>query len=379
MKKKITAIILILVLIIGIIVGNKFFKTNYENLTENNKILLDDLNRLYENTDEEIWKGFDIKSLPVLFVEKGEKFNFGNNTVNLIRKNALGLNLENMEDKWYASEINNPYKSNLGDIYRVSSLYPKSFKTLNPMGNFLSIGSNMDIGNNKNVYMIKYNSKNIDNNKASKNIIPFYIHELFHYTLQENWNINDEEIIINNDIDYLELLGLEYYILDDIKDNLDSREDLEKSLIDYILVSEKRKKLDENQFIKEKYFETIEGTATYVAMISSEKIDKPFTYLEGGKKVEDRYFKNLFNIVGNYDGYLDELKWARYDSGALITKSLDKLNIDYQDKINRDNTIYDEVKNYIVNNHNLEKIEIRDIYDLENIKKDALKIKDKLN
>lgn len=364
---------------IGITVGNKFFKTDYENLTENNKILLDDLNRLYENTDEEIWKGFDIKSLPILFVEKGEKFNFGNNTVNLIRKNALGLNLENIKNKWYASEINNPYKSNLGDINRISSLYPKSFKTLNPMGNFLYIGSNMDIGDNKNVYMIKYNSKNIDNKKASKNIIPFYIHELFHYKVQEDWNIKDEEIIINKDIDYLELLGLEYYILDEIKDNLDSREDLEKSLVDYILISEKRKSLDENQFIKEKYFETIEGTATYVAMISSEKIDKPFSYLEGGKKEEDRYFKNLFNIVGNYDGYLDELKWARYDSGALITKSLDKLNIDYQEKINRDNTIYDEVKNYIVDNHNLDNMELRDIYDLENIKKDALKIKDRLN
>lgn len=163
-------------------------------------------------------------------------------------------------------------------------------------------------------------------------------------------------------------------------ENLSDKDSINKYLGEYISVSLEKEKLSKDIFKAEKDFETIEGSAQYIGIRAGELTNHHLPFIEGIEKDKDRSFYKLFPVISNYDGYTSELKWIRYDTGALLLTALDRLDYDYQDRL-ENSTIYAEVYKYLKENPDLligDIEELKDKYDLDEISNLSKKILDKL-
>lgn len=138
-KKKLLIIVLIIFFLIFIY--RNLIPINYEDLSLNNKNMLDNYNSLYQS---KLWKGLDF-TRPMVLIEKGNYLNNKDNTINLLRKNIFILNIESNSP--FLNKVKMPKNYKLQNVYRVSRLSPISLKTLSPIGNFSSLDSNLNYKN----------------------------------------------------------------------------------------------------------------------------------------------------------------------------------------------------------------------------------------
>lgn len=387
-----------LIILLGLtILSNHIFNRNYNNLSKTDRTMLSQLNMLYSETElkeKKLWKQYDLRELPIVLVRKWDCLNFSGDTINLLRGNAYAIGVKGLENKWYAQKIDMPASYHLPDVYRLSVLTPGIGATWSPFGNFQTIGSNMKLGESSHVYYMKYNKKNLEHAlKPSQYFVPFLSHELFHYTIQNDWGTEKEIILSGKSKEWFSYLGLQYASLDVLLGQLNSYDykELKRAVADYVTISEYRKLLDPIDYVEEKKHETVEGTATYVGIKASSCTDTPkLKLLSGIKSDKDRKFSVLFSAIAENSGYTSEIKWNRYDSGALLCMTLDRLYHSHvwQDSLNAQSvkkpvTLYDLIKDYY-NTKNLEKYarsieEIKKEYHFEKIEEQAEKIEKQVN
>ncbi|CAM4242103.1 hypothetical protein LIBO111022_12240 [Listeria booriae] len=348
MKKKWIRVVLIvlggfLILLISMTIINKTYHTSYDKMDATNQAFFAQLNKLYSDTKKDaLWQGDQLDRNPTIFVEKGDILNFSQDTINGIRKNAYAVGVKGLEGKWYAQKIKMPDSYNMPEVYRLAITTPGIWETWNPIGNFSSssldetgktIRSNMQLGDSSYVFFFKYGTTNIENPiKASQSAIPFFTHEAFHYTQQYNWHATDGNIdVISKDESWYSLLGLQYSVLDSLMVATEKQDKyaITRALANYIVVSDARREQYPTDYEGEKEQETIEGTATYVGIkassITGGKPEK-LRLLEGARRESDRKFMVLFEGMAYDPSFVSEIKWNRYDSGALLSVALDQVD-----------------------------------------------------
>ncbi|MBH5317061.1 hypothetical protein I6N90_04465 [Paenibacillus sp. GSMTC-2017] len=361
--KKITISLLsIAIVVIGyLIVGNKLFNKRYDRLNETDRTMFAQLNELYTNTantKEALWRGYQLNKLPIILVAKGNSLNNSSGTFNAIRRTAYTVGISGLADKWYTQKITMPDHFTLQNVYRLSALTPGVGSTWNPIGNFSTFGENISLGDATNAYYFKYNNKNLENPiKESQYFIPFLIHENFHHSVQLAWKSDSGDVRIEEkNAEWFEYLGYQFAALDGIKDAIvnNDKEAMKRAVAEYVVISEYRKQQDIHTYSSEKLHETLEGTATYVGIkASTHASTPPLLLLPGAPSEEQRNFSYFFTSIAHHPGYLSEIKWNRYESGALLCFALDKLLEDqsWQQKLNAQKsnspvTIYDLVEQY---------------------------------
>ncbi|MFD0589934.1 hypothetical protein ACFQZE_18290 [Paenibacillus sp. GCM10027627] len=395
-KKAIWIVLSIVLIGIGyLIAGNKWFHTKYESLNETDRAMFAQLNELHANTansKEALWEDYNLHKLPIVLVAKGEILNNSKGTWNGLRKGAYAVGISGLDNKWYTKKIAMPDHFELQHVYRLSALTPGMGSTWNPIGNFSSIDQNLSIGDTSRAYYFKYNKKNLENPiKTSQYFIPFLVHENFHHVMQQHWAIESGDLSLEGkNTEWFEYLGYQYTALDGVKDALagKDREAIKHAIAEYVVISELRKQKDNNAYSMEKLHETSEGSATYVGMKASSLVSTPpLPFLAGAQSEDQRKFSYLFTVMARNPGFLSEIKWSRYDSGALLCFALDRLygNSSWQSKLNAQKTdlpvtLYELVKQYY-DEHGLidyaaSAASIMNNYDVKRIRDEAKRLDD---
>lgn len=368
--------IILLILLLGMIgaIGlNKLFNTEYSSLNDMDKNMIKQLSQVYktyDNNSKDIWKeGYNFNNIPLVLTPV-------NNDRGMLHAYSYVVGVDKLENSIFSKKIEVPKEMNLPPIYRVSFLSPYLLKTWMPV-NFLF----SEIGN-QHVTLFKYNPLNAKTMNTEKSFKYFFMHEVFHeYRQVHLWknldNLSSNIFIDKRNKDQYQLLLLEFSILDKANE-ISNRDELINVLSDYVTVREHRY----NKFPdmkQEKQVETLEGCAQYVeysyASLVGDTVKPPFTV--GGKVLG---FKDVFtketldNFVkdSGLNGFMD--KNLYYYVGSLEGVLLNKLHINWKDRVESNELIYDVMKEeiYKLANGKVDNIDhIKNEYDYNNFSDEA--------
>lgn len=295
-----------------------------EQLDDNDQAVLTEYNKLCTSlAEEEVWEEFHLEAKTILAMSGPW--------------NGYLINPSEPVSSVFAKKILLPEDWNIS-VYRLAAVTPGMMK-FRFDGNFNTIGKTYSLFGN-NLYYIKYNHDNAVRKKwSSEHFTTFLSHESFHYYMQNEWMDGSRffaEDLTSEDIDLLEK---EYSVLSKIQDLLISdetdRDALKSAAKEYISVKELRLAANPNYVQKEIEMETIEGTATYVGIKASARVEYDYgvMYFDNQKNVS-------FNeVVPQYRaGNLEEnffVDRMPYETGALICLLMDELDIpDWQGVMN---------------------------------------------
>lgn len=375
-KKKIflrIALLFIFLLIIGGIGVNKLFKTEYSSLNEMDKNMVKQLSEVYETYDNnsgEIWReGYSFSNIPLVLTPVGKE-------KGMLHAYSYVVGVDKLEKSIFSKKIEVPEEMNLPPIYRVSFLSPSLLKTWLPVNFIFS-----DIGS-EHVTFFKYNPENVAKANTEKSFKYFLMHEVFHeYRQVPLWeNVNDLSSVIfveERDKEQYQLLLLEFAILDKAN-SIINKEELINVLSDFVRVREYR--YNKFQYMKqEKLVETLEGTAQYIeykySNIVGDMVKPPFTVngeVVSFGEVFSREALEKFTKESTLNGFMD--KDLYYYVGALEGVLLDKLQINWKDRVENNELIYDIMKDEIYKeiNENINDIEeIKSKYGYDNFNEEA--------
>lgn len=350
-KKKLLIVIgaVVSVLFLGlvvVIVKNKCFSLQYEQLNSTDKKMLAEYNQLYEQIEtKELWTDFNLADKPVLAVSRD----------NL---NTYLINPKEFQGNLFAQQIDLPEEFKIQSVYRVAPIVPQVLKIRLHIGsNFNTIGKKYPVFGNE-VYYVKYdNKKSFEMKNTSAHFAPFLAHESFHYYMQNQWKMEGkpETELSNED---MKLLEEQYRILDEIKAELQSEKNHEKLISyakQYVEVVSKRMENNREYVSAELIHETAEGTAQYLTIKTSKMV---------GYDYGTMYFDNVTNVpmadiirqveAGNFSTHYlyDQMP---YQTGAELCILFDELNIpDWQKTLNSQTlehpiNLYDILKDYVSN------------------------------
>lgn len=336
---------LLLCIILGNVLLNKFNKTKYNKLDSIDKEMFNKLSNIYMEFDkngDELWHNYDFKNKPLILIRT-------NNDNGILRKYAYAINVPEIENSIFSKEIIMPKDLDLPKIYRISSLDPKLFKTLMP-DNFGEIDMH-----GTNVFYFKYYPKMIEDPKLYFDFSSFLLHESFHIYKQENWEYdkNDKEYIEdypNNKENYA-LIGVEFSLLDKALET-NNKDDIEKYLKDWTIIRTYRYS-KWPQLKNETNTEAIEGTARYMEYKYSNLTAGKLTILATKEAPYHISFVQAFNYIANREAESPEYlkRPMRYEVGSAIGLLMDKLNIDWKSQIDcskdkQGKTQYEILKSY---------------------------------
>ena len=375
-KKKIFVRITLLIVflgIVGVIVFNKLFNAEYNSLNDIDKSMIKQLSQIYEtydNNSEDIWKeGYNFNNIPLVLTpvskDKG-----------MLHAYSYVVGVDKIENSIFSKKIEVPKEMNLPPIYRVSFLSPLLLKTWMPVNFIFS-----DIGT-QHVTFFKYNPLNTTALNTERSFKYFLMHEVFHeYRQMLLWkNINELSSSIaveERNKEQYQFLLLEFAILDKANE-ISNEDELINVLSDFVAAREYR--YNKFQYMKqEKSVETLEGSAQYIeynySNLVGDFVKPPFT-VDG--KVGG--FKDVFNkeILENYvnktslNGFMD--KDLYYYVGSLEGILLDRLHINWKDRVENNELIYDIMKDEIYKRvdskiNNIE--EIKNKYGYDNFEDEA--------
>lgn len=357
---KFTFVALILLFVFSIIT-NKLINKNFDSLNETDKNMLNQLSQVYKtynNSSKDIWKeGYTFNNIPLILTPT-------NKDRGIIHGYSYVIGVDKLENSIFSKKIEIPKEMKLPPVYRVSFLCPSLYQTWLPI-NFTFA----DIGN-QHAMLFKYhpNITNVSNEKKSYKY--FLMHEAFHeYRQVPIWkNVNDLQSVIHiedRNKEQYQLLLTEISILDKAYSSK-NKEELLSTLRDFITVRDTRY----NKFKymeQEKKVETLEGCATYIEYKYSDKvkdfIDLPFSSNGKTYKFSDTIFSEkaleLIINTGSLNGLMD--KDLYYYIGALEGILLDKLQINWKDKVENNKLIYDIIRDEVEKNVENNRKSIEDI------------------
>jgi len=375
-KKKIFISITLLIVLLGIIVVigfNKLFNTEYNSLNDIDKSMIKQLSEIYETYDNnsgDIWiEGYNFNNIPLVLTpvskDKG-----------MLHSYSYVVGVEKLENSIFSKKIEVPKEMKLPPIYRVSFLSPSLIKSWIPANFTFS-----DIGT-QHVTFFKYNPSNTTTLNIERSFKYFLMHEVFHeYRQVPLWkNVDDltsSIFIEERNKEQYQLLLLEFAILDKANE-ISNKDELINILGDFVTVREYR--YDKFQYMKqENLVETLEGCAQYIEYKYSDLVGDilkpPFTVRKeviGFKDVFNKEMLEGFVENNGLNGFMD--KDLYYYVGSLEGVLLDKLDINWIDRVESNELIYDIMKGEIskqvnvninnnVNTINIEEIKNRYGYD----------------
>lgn len=369
-KKKIFISITLLIVLLGIIVVigfNKLFNTEYNSLNDIDKSMIKQLSEIYETYDNNsghIWiEGYNFNNIPLVLTpvskDKG-----------MLHAYSYVVGVDKLENSIFSKKIEVPKEMNLPPIYRVSFLSPSLIKSWIPANFTFS-----DIGT-QHVTFLKYNPSNTITLNIERSFKYFLMHEVFHeYRQVPLWkNVDDltsSIFVKERNKEQYQLLLLEFAILDKANE-ISNKDELIYILGDFVTVREYR--YDKFQYMKqENLVETLEGCAQYIEYKYSDLVGDilkpPFTVrgeVIGFKDVFNKEMLEGFVENNGLNGFMD--KDLYYYIGSLEGVLLDKLDINWIDRVESNELIYDIMKDEIskqvnVNISNIEEIKNRYGYD----------------
>lgn len=339
-------IALISIIIISAIIFNKLINTKYDSLNNMDKKMLKQLSQVYEiynNNSKDIWKeDYNVKDI-ALILTPAQKEN------GIFHLYSYVLGVDKLKNSIFSKEIETPKELNLPPIYRVSFLSPTLFKEWFPI-NFRF--ADMD---NNHVAAFKYNPESTeagDNEKAFKY---FFMHEVFHeYRQVPRWknvdNLCSSIYIPERNKEAYQLLITELAILDKA-DEAETKEELRSILTDFVMLRDFR--YDKFDYMKEeKKVETLEGTAQYIeykySSLVQDKLMPPITVNGEKYKFIDVFNEKILKAFVNLNGFMD--KDLYYNTGAIQGVYLDKLEVEWKNRVENNELVYDILKDEITKN-----------------------------
>jgi hypothetical protein len=383
-RKKIFFRITLLIVVLGIIcvIGfNKLFNTEYNSLNDLDKSMIKQLSEVYETYDNnsgDIWmEGYNFNNIPLILtpVSKDRGMLHGYSYV---------VGVDKLENSIFSKEIEVPKEMNIPPIYRVSFLSPSLIKAWIPANFIFS-----DIGT-QHVTFFKYNLLNTAALNTEKSFKYFLMHEVFHeYRQVPLWkNVNDLTSTIfieERNKEQYQLLLLEFAILDKANE-ISNKDELINILSDFVTAREYR--YNKFQYMKqEKLVETLEGCAQYIeykySNLVGDFVKPPFTVdgeIVGFKDVFAKETLENFVKENGLNRFMD--KNLYYYVGSLEGVLLDKSDINWRDRVENNELIYDIMRDEIYKRadgkiNNME--EIKSKYGYNNFEEEAKIIIDNLN
>ena len=264
--------------LVAVIVKNKCFSLQYEQLNNIDKKMLAEYNRLYEQIETtELWTDFRLAEKPILAVSRDTL-------------NTYLINPKDFQGNLFAQQIDLPEEFKLPSVYRVAPIVPQVLTIRLHIGsNFSTIGEKYPIFGNE-VYYVKYdNKKSFEMKNTSSHFAPFLAHESFHYYMQNDWKMEGKPEAELSDED-MKLLEKQYQILDEIQAELQSEKNHEKLISyakEYVDVVSKRIESNREYVLAELLHETAEGTAQYLTIKTSKMVGYDYGIM---------YFDNVKNV-----------------------------------------------------------------------------------
>ncbi len=375
--KKVTKIgfLVLFLVFIGPIIGNKFIKTSVSDLDKIDQQMIIDMTTFNQTVVDkgEVWPGFKVLDYPILAINQSKWINQFY-AFNFKKTSPIGSKV-----------LHQNSQSDSMQVSRYANTYPQVIPLNLAIGNFSTTGSQKKINQNKPVFFIKYNQDNFVEMPPGNQFIIFTMHEAFHFYAQNSWQ-DGHPNQIDLSIDDLALLGLSYKLLDKLNQSNLNDEEMLSLLQDYTTVYEERKKENLKYLTEEAKKEVIESTASYVGRQSGKRINKKYEILEfenGGKPT----FYEVFQTMGKGDFGTDFIvDFSLYNTGNVLANSLDKLNEkQWKNQLNEQTkeksiSFYDLIKNYLTENtrkKTLEQIKLEN--DFTRIQEDAKQLHAKIN
>ncbi|WMM25250.1 hypothetical protein RBU61_00905 [Tissierella sp. MB52-C2] len=354
---------------------NKLFNTEYNSLNDLDKSMINQLSEVYEtydNNSRDIWmEGYNFNNIPFILTPVSKDRG-------TLHAYSYVVGVDKLENSIFSKEMNLP------SIYRVSFLSPSLIKAWTPAKFIFS-----DIGT-QHVTFFKYNPLNTTALNTEKSFKYFLMHEVFHeYRQVPLWkNVNDltsSIFIEERNKEQYQLLLLEFAIMDKANE-INNRDELINILSDFVTAREYH--YNKFQYMKqEKLVETLEGYAQYIeynySNLVGDLVKPPFTVdgeVVGFKDVFAKETLENFVKENSLNQFMD--KNLYYYVGSLEGVLLDKLDINWKDRVENNELIYDIMKDEIYKRadgkiNSIE--EIKDKYGYDNFEDEAKIIIDNLD
>lgn len=319
--------------------ANELVHTDYDTLDDMDKNMLKQLSQVYEtynNKSQDIWKeDYEFNNIPLVLTpvskDKGVTHTY-----------SYAIGVDKFQNSLFSKKIEVPKEMNLPPIYRISFIHPSLIKLWFPINFDFS-----DMGK-QHVALFKYNPVSVKVTNTERVFKYFLMHELFHeYRQVPTWkNANELQSSIHveeRNKEQYKLLLTEFSILDKAS-NANSKDELINTLSDFITVRDTR--YNKFQYMKqEKSVETLEGCAEY--------IEYKYSNLVGDSVKPQRKFSDAFNTKAlqnftskvSLNGFMD--KDLYYYVGALQGMFLDKLQINWKDRVEKNELVYDILRDEI--------------------------------
>ncbi len=336
LKVILICIFLLIVISLGV---NKLFHTDYDTLNDMDKNMLKQLSQVYEtynNKSQDIWKeGYTFNNIPLVLtpVSKDRGIMHGYSYV---------IGVDKFKDSVFSKKIEVPKEMNLPPIYRVSFIDPTLIKAWFPINFDFS-----DVGK-QHVIFFKYNPNSVQVTNAGRVFKYFLMHEVFHeYRQVPIWK-NTKELqssihVEERNKEQYQLLLTEFDILDKAS-SANNKNELINILSDFVTLRDTR--YNKFPYMKqEKSVETLEGCAEY--------IEYKYSNLVGDSVKPQRKFSDAFNTKAlqgftskvTLNGFMD--KDLYYYVGSLQGMFLDKLQVNWKDRVENNELIYDILRDEI--------------------------------
>lgn len=328
MKKFFTVILVLLSLVlifIGVNLGlNKFNKTNFEQLSENDQTLISDLDRLDKIIkDKPLWTNFDIQNKSLVLANGRFKYSYIINPQ--VEPSGLGV-----------TKINLPSDYNIS-VYRMAGVAYNNLQFHIAKGNFNTINQSIKVYNND-IFYIRYDNGRFDREDDGY-IISFIAHEAFHYYMQKNWTLTYKVPEIPISDQGAQTLATMYTLNGEMQTNI-VENGSNDALIDIVYqYNEQYQSLKNSDPEYASYFasqELNEGTAQFVGYSANLDLERQSILFPNPTKKGIGYFLGDYSI--DIRQAPDPVFYTRsfpYHTGKLLCLVLDKVGpSDWQAQLN---------------------------------------------
>lgn len=339
-------VVFIAVVIISAIIFNKLINTKYESLNDMDRKILNQLSevyKIYNNNSKEIWKeDYNVNDIPIVLTPAKKE----NGMFHLY---SYVIGVDKFKSSIFSKEIEVPEEMNLPPIYKVSFLSPTLLKQWLPI-NF--IFSDID---DEHVAFFKYNPVNTESEDTEEAFKYFFMHEVFHeYRQVPIWKDINSLIssiyTVERNKEQYQLLITELAILDKAE-KAGTKDELRNILNDFVTIRDFR--YDKFTYMEqEKKVETLEGTAQYIeykySSLVQDKVKPPITVNGNKYNFLDVFNEKTLNAFVNLNGFID--KDLYYYTGAIQETYLDKLEVEWKNRVENNELIYDILKEEVKKN-----------------------------
>ena len=314
----------------------------YVKLDYADKLVIDEFQALVKNQfNEDEINDLDLKDKTVVFISED---NF----------RAFVVNTKKTKQSLFAQEVKlaDHYTIN---CYKVSILYPGIIKLL-LSSDMPKVGKTYTL-NGEEVYYYRYKRDlNVDEKYSSNHAGVELMFNMYNYYKQKDWQplLEISNSMVTNEIysSYSELFSSLASIQSEVNLENPDKQKLGEYAHQYIMAVDKMKEIDPDYTNKVLYRETYMGVPRYYSIVASKNIGYKYGIMYYEKE-QDVSFNNIMTSI-NSGGVSKSFLYERgsYEIGALLSKMLDVLEVDYRSKILENSkdkkvTLYDIIVEYL--------------------------------